>query len=54
MRSNLSAESLPRTKSVVTSAPELAMGLYGRLFRSSKTMELKASPLGSTPTCSRT
>jgi MFS transporter, UMF1 family len=29
-------------------------GLYGRLFRSSKMMELKASPLGSTPTCSRT
>jgi hypothetical protein len=54
MRSNFSVESLPRTRSVVTSAPALTMGLYGRLFRSSalflsrfarKTSESKEAPV---------
>ena len=50
MRSSFSAAPLPRTRAVVASAPALTIGLNGRLWRSSKTMELKASPLGSTPT----
>ena len=48
-RSSFSAALAPRTRSVVTSAPALTIGLYGRWWRSSKTIELNASPLGSTP-----
>ena len=32
-------------------APELTIGLNGRLLTLSSTIELKASPVGSTPTC---
>ena len=49
MRSMRSAWSLPRTRALAAIAPALTMGLKGRLLRSSKVIELKASPEGSTP-----
>ena len=41
----------PLISSAAAMAPALTIGLNGRLWTSSRTIELKASPVGSTPTC---
>ena len=54
MFSRRSAPSLPFISPATAIAPELTIGLNGRFFTLSSTMELKASPVGSTPTLSST
>ena len=49
MRSQRSAWFAPLISAVEAMAPALTIGLNGRLLRSSKAIELKASPEGSTP-----
>ena len=44
----------PLISSAVAIAPALTIGLKGRLWTSSSTIELKASPVGSTPTWAST
>ena len=50
MFSRRSAPSLPFISPATAIAPEFTIGLNGRFFTLSSTMELKASPVGSTPT----
>ncbi len=54
MRAKRSSSEAPRTRDVVTIAPALTIGLGGRPVTGSRRIELKPSPLGSAPTCSRT
>ena len=51
MTSNVSSPYFACSRAVTVIAPEFTIGLNGRLVPCCSSMALKASPLGSTPTC---